>query len=283
MVSEMVSADGLSRGSPKTHTYQNFRPLERPFGIQLFGSDPTVMAKAAEAAIGSEPDFIDINMGCPVRKVIKREAGGALMKNPILASSIVKAVRSAIGNSCLLTVKFRSGWDHANLNYADFGLMMENAGADAVCLHPRTVKQLFAGSSNWQHIYELKRRMSIPVIGNGDITTVELALSMFRDTLCDSIMIGRRAVGRPWIFSQIKCALAQEELLPITPAVMLQTILDHIDLALIDDPPQKVVREMKAHLCQYTEGLIGSAVLRDKLNHCSSISEMKDLLRNHLV
>lgn len=279
----MVSADGLSRDSLKTIAYVKFHPCERPFGIQIFGSDPIVMAKAAEMLADYAPDFIDINMGCPVKKVIKRNAGGALMRNPSLAATIVKAVRSGIGTASLLTVKFRSGWDVSSLNYNDFGSLMADSGADAVCLHPRTVKQGFSGTSNWQHIYILKRHLSIPVIGNGDITMVELALRMFRDTFCDSIMIGRGAVGKPWFFHQIKQALSGETEPAVTPRVIMDTIMDHIDLALEINPPEKVVREMRTHLCQYTKGLTDGSTLRDKLNHCHSITELQAHLTQYFA
>jgi len=283
LVSEMVSADGLTRDSLKTYAYLRFRPIERPFGIQLFGSDPTIMARAAEYVLEHEPNFIDVNMGCPARKIINRGAGGSLMRNHALAASIVSEMKRSIGGRCPLTVKFRSGWDSASLNYYDFALYMQDAGADAVCLHPRTVKQAFSGTSNWQHIYEVKCALSIPVIGNGDITTVELVHRMMQETLCDSIMIGRCAVGKPWIFTQIKHSMHGQQSEDITAQDQLQTILEHIDHALEDKPPSKVAQEMRAHLCHYTKGLTGGAALRDKLNHSHSIEEMKALLHDFFV
>ena len=156
LVSEMVSADGLIRDQGKTLSYVTFLEEERPYGVQLFGSDPATLAKAAVALLPFKPDFIDINMGCPVRKVVKRGAGSALMKDPLRAAEIVRQVKQAIPATLTLSVKFRSGWDLNNLNYLDFGLRMQDAGADIICLHARTTSQVFSGLSNWEHIQKLK-------------------------------------------------------------------------------------------------------------------------------
>ena len=189
MLSEMVSADGLIRDSAKTIKFIGFDASERPFGIQIFGNDPLVMAKAARFLIPFQPDFIDINMGCPVKKVIRRGAGSALMQNPELAAKIVGEVSSALAGSIPLSVKFRSGWDSQNQNFLDFGLRMEDAGASFLCLHPRTTKQMFTGKSDWEHIRQLKLRLSIPLIGNGDIASPEDAGRMLQETACDGLMI----------------------------------------------------------------------------------------------
>lgn len=282
LVSEMVSADGLIRDSRKTEAFIQFSESERPFGVQLFGSDPLTMAKAAEATLHFLPDFIDLNMGCPVKKVVKRGAGSALMKDPERAGSIVREVHKAIAGEVPLSVKFRSGWDSNSLNFQEFGKIMEAAGADFICLHPRTTKQMFSGLSNWEHIRLLKQQVSIPVIGNGDVTSPELALKMASETSCDGIMIGRGALGKPWIFSQIKEYLSSGSFTPITNPVLLKTALKHLDNALLHKREDIVVREMRSQLCHYTKGILGGAQLRDKLNHAESAEAIRDLLINSI-
>lgn len=282
LVSEMVSADGLIRDSRKTEAFIQFSESERPFGVQLFGSDPLTMAKAAEATLHLLPDFIDLNMGCPVKKVVKRGAGSALMKDPDRAGCIVKEVHKAIAGEVPLSVKFRSGWDSSLLNFLEFGKIMEAAGADFICLHPRTTKQMFSGRSNWEHIRLLKQQVSIPVIGNGDVTSPELALKMASETSCDGIMIGRGALGKPWIFSQIKEYLSSGSFTPITNPVLLKTALKHLDNALLHKREDIVVREMRSQLCHYTKGILGGAQLRDKLNHAESAEAIRDLLINSI-
>jgi nifR3 family TIM-barrel protein len=274
LVSEMVSADGLTRDSAKTIKYILFDDVERPLGIQIFGNNPHVMAKAAEFLLPYNPDFIDVNMGCPVKKVIRRGAGSALMQTPELAEAIVKEIKRTIGANIPLSVKFRSGMDANNLNYLDFGKRMEASGADFLCLHPRTVKQMFSGKSNWKHIKELKSVISIPLIGNGDILCPEDAQRMMQETNCNGLMIGRGALGKPWLFSQIRQLLTNGSYNPVTKANLLQIILKHIDYALRFKREAVVVKEMRSQLCFYTRGLLGAAELRNKINHIDSLSEL---------
>jgi nifR3 family TIM-barrel protein len=274
----MVSADGIVYKQPQTLAYLDFSDEERPFGAQLFGSNPVMMAKAVEVAMAYKPDFIDINMGCPVKKVIKRGAGGALMQNMPVAASIVAEVRKAMPNDMLLSVKFRSGIDINNLNYLDFGQAMQDSGADLVTLHPRTLKQMFTGVSNWQHITELKKHLSIPVVGNGDINSVEDGNAMFEQTGCDSIMLGRGSLGKPWIFTQIKQALADGYSEDIAMQQRLITLFKQIDYSLLIKSEIRTVREIRAHLCHYTKGMKGSAKLRDRINHTETVPELKDIL-----
>jgi nifR3 family TIM-barrel protein len=238
------------------------------------------MAKAAEFLLPYQPDFIDVNMGCPVKKVIRRGAGSALMQTPLLAESIVLEIKRAIGISIPLSVKFRSGLDANNLNYLDFGKRLEACGADFLCLHPRTVKQMFSGKSNWEHIKELKSVLRIPLIGNGDVLGPEDAQRMLSETNCDGIMIGRGALGKPWLFEQIRQLLSSGSYNPITKAHLLNTILEHIDYALRFKREAVVVKEMRSQLCFYTRGLLGGAELRNKINHTDSITELKELLFN---
>lgn len=282
LVSEMVSADGLIRNQQKTLYYVQFEDSERPFGVQIFGSDALVMAKAAEKLLPYKPDFIDLNMGCPVKKVVKRGAGSALMKDPVRAANIVSEVKKVLSSGPKLSVKFRSGWDLNNTNFLDFGRKMQDSGADILCLHPRTTSQMFSGKSNWNHIKELKQAVSIPVIANGDVDAPESALALLKLTSCDAIMIGRGALGRPWLFSQIKEYLQTGCYHPITKAQILHTALKHLDYALLYKDESLVIREMRSQLCHYAKGLPGSKDLRDKINHSNSIEEIRRHLKHWL-
>lgn len=278
LVSEMVSADGLVRDSAKTVRYIIFDPIERPFGIQIFGSDPLIMAKAAAFCLPYAPDFIDINMGCPVKKVVRRGAGSALMKDPAMAARIVRECKSALEDQIPLGVKFRSGWDYKSLNYMEFGLMMQDSGADFLCLHPRTQTQMFSGKSNWDHIRDLKAQLSIPLIGNGDVNSPETALELYQHSACDAVMIGRGALGRPWIFDQIKQAQRGEIPDPVTRDRLRDCITQHIGYALQIKRESVVVKEMRSQLGFYTRGMIGGAEIRRIMNSTTSIAEIYALL-----
>ncbi len=278
LVSEMVSADGLIRDGGKTLMLMKFGDFERPFAIQLFGSDPKVMAQAAECALGYHPDLIDINMGCPVKKVVKRGAGSALMKTPAKAAQIVKEVKQAIAGSVPLSVKFRSGWDQASLNYLDFGLLMQESGADLLCLHPRTTSQMFSGQSNWEHIAQLKKAVDIPLIGNGDISSPEKAAQIYEQTHCDAIMIGRGALGQPWLFNNIKSYQASNIYQPRTVDMLQNTMLRHLELALKYKPEAVIIKEMRSQLCHYLKGYVGAAQIRVRLNRASSIQEYQEII-----
>lgn len=283
LVSEMVSADGLIRDSRRTIDYIRFTPGERPYGVQLFGSDPLTIAKAAEFCLSFEPDFIDINMGCPVKKVIKRGAGSALMRDPERAARIVRETKSAIGGAIPLSVKFRLGWDNANMNYLDYGLLMQDSGADFACLHARTTKQMFSGNADWSHITLLKRALTIPLIGNGDVLSPEDALRMYRETGCDSVMIGRGALGHPWIFEHSKDLISRGEYPSVTRDILLDAVLRHIRYALDHKPEHVVVREMRSHICHYTKGVIGGAELRRRINHAESSAILIEILKEGLI
>lgn len=280
LVSEMVSADGLVRDQKKTIQFVLFDELERPFGVQIFGSDPETMARGAEACLPYSPDFIDLNMGCPVRKVVKRGAGSALMKNPAGAARIVAAVKSVLAGKCLLGAKFRSGWNEGSLNYLEFGLALEDAGADFLCLHPRTQTQMFSGTADWSHIAALKQRIGIPLIGNGDIKSPEDAQEMFQSTGCDSVMIGRGALGKPWIFKQIRQLMESGDYSPVTRSRLLETIELHIQLALKHKPERVVNKEMRSQICFYTKGLVGAAELRQAINRSESTDQIISLIQN---
>lgn len=278
IVSEMVSADGLYYNLENSLQYAYFEEMQRPFGVQLFGSDPDMMVKGAEIISRLAPDFIDINMGCPVKKVVNRMAGSALMKDVELACRITEAVKE-VGekHKFLVTTKFRSGWDLESLNYLSFGKALENSGSDALILHPRTRSQMFTGHSEWEHIKILKENVNIPVVGNGDIKSVSDAENLYNLSNCDSIMIGRGALGKPWIFQEIKDYYLKEN----TTINKLQIVLEHYKLALknSDNNDQlHAVREMRSHFTYYSKGLRGGSRLREQMNHTLNPDEIYNII-----
>ncbi|MBI9030854.1 tRNA dihydrouridine synthase DusB [bacterium] len=278
IVSEMVSADGLYYNLENSLHYAYFEEFQRPFGVQLFGSDADMMAKGAEIIAGIKPDFIDINMGCPVKKVINRMAGSALMKDLDLACRITEAVKEVgLKHKLLVTTKFRSGWDLESINYLSFGKALENSGSDALILHPRTRSQMFTGHSNWEHIRLLKESVNIPVVGNGDVKSLEDAQELYNLTYCDSIMIGRGALGKPWIFQEIKDFYLNQE----TSIDKLKVVLNHYELSLKNSNPNDqlhAIREMRSHFTHYSKGIRGGAQLRDEINHTIDPQEIFNII-----
>jgi len=269
VVSEMVSADGLVHNKEKSLKYLDFTDFQRPYGIQLFGSDPVIMAKGTEITLEMKPDFIDVNMGCPVKKVIKRGAGSALMNSPELAENIIKEIKKVLaGTSIPLSVKIRAGWDNFSINAVDFGYRMENAGCDMICLHPRTRSQIFSGKSDWNLIKKLKEKLTIPLIGNGDINSVKDIISMFMETECDSVMIGRGVLGKPWIFRNIKEHFESGEVSDISWMEKIKIIKEHFELEIKNKGESKASIEMRNHFSHYTKGLQGGAKVREFINRC---------------
>ncbi|MCF7794134.1 MAG: tRNA dihydrouridine synthase DusB [Candidatus Cloacimonetes bacterium] len=275
VVSEMVSADGLIYNNDKTMKYARFNEDQRPFGIQLFGSDAEIMRKGTELILSSKPDFIDINMGCPVKKVVKRGAGSALMKTPEIAEKIVQEIKNVLGGTeILLSVKIRAGWDKFSINATEFGQRMENAGADMICLHPRTKAQMFSGKSDWSLITELKSNLKIPIVGNGDIDDIESAEKMFSETGCDAVMIGRGILGKPWLFNQIK--EFQKTSIKTEPEVKekLAIIKRHFDLLQHEKGYGRAIKEMRSHLAFYTKGYREGAKVRNFINRCFDFEDI---------
>ena len=214
-VSEMVSAKGVSMGDRKSASLMSVSDTEHPCAVQIFGTDPEIMAKSAVEALNYNPDIIDINMGCPAPKIIKGGAGSALMKNPELAGKIIKSVSEAV--EIPVTVKIRTGWDSDNINAVDMALIAEENGAAAITVHGRTKEQMYAPGIDIETISKVKQSVKIPVIANGDIDSVQSAALMYEKTGCDLIMVGRGALGRPWIFSQINAYLSECRVLPDPP------------------------------------------------------------------
>jgi nifR3 family TIM-barrel protein len=282
---EMVSADGLVRGNKPTFELCAFEPHERPIGIQLFGSDPAIMAEATRVLCdlpeAQRPDLIDINMGCPVRKVVNRKAGAALLTEPARIHDIVSRMHDA--STLPVTAKIRLGWDGQSQNAVEVCRVLEGAGARAVAIHARTRAEKFEGEAHWEMIGEAKKAVGIPVIGNGDVRSAEDAMRMLETTGCDAVMLGRAAFGDPWIFRRLRAFHERGETLPLpTPAERLQAGLRHLDLMIRYVGPAIASREMRKHVAWYVKGLPRSHRVRESINHTRTVEEMADLLRSYL-
>ena len=276
---EMVSAVGLVRGMGKTSRYLDSAAVDRPLGVQLFGSDPPTLAAAARIAAEEGADLIDVNMGCPVKKVIKTGSGAALMRDPERAAAVLRAVRQV--TDLPLTVKIRAGWRRGETNALDIGRIAEECGVDAVILHPRTVDQGFGGVSDWRLIAALKERLRIPVIGSGDVRGPEDAARMFRETGCDGVMVGRGALGNPWLIKSILIHLAGGAVSPPSLAEREEAIRHHLALA-IDHYGEKVgTRDFRKHLLWYTKGLRGGAQFRETAGKITDQSAAWEALRDY--
>ena len=275
-VCEMASAKGISLGDKKSAELLSITETERPAGSQIFGNSPETMAIAARKALEFEPDFIDINMGCPAPKVASSGGGALLMKNPILAAEIVKAVVDA--STVPVTVKMRSGWDDNNINAVELAKRCEDAGASAITVHGRTKVQMYAPPVNIDIIKQVKQAVSIPVIGNGDVVDGSSAAKLMEDTGCDMVMIGRGALGRPWVFSQINAYLEHEVLLPEpTVTEKMLVMLKHIE-KLCEYKGERVgIREARKHAAWYTKGLYGAANYRSRIGLISSVEELRQI------
>jgi tRNA-dihydrouridine synthase B len=266
--SEMISCHGLVYDQKNTHELLRTVTEELPFAVQLFGSDPELMGRAAAIASSLSVDLIDINMGCPVRKVIKKGCGSALMKDPKRAEAIIRAVCAQ--TSLPVTVKFRSGWTEETINAPEFALMAEAAGASAVTIHARTWVQGFGGTADRRVIKSVKASVSIPVIGNGDILSSTDGMAMMAETGCDGVMVGRGALGNPWVFS-----LAGR---PNTLARRLPVIERYLQLAAQFLPLDKVLFKVKNHTAKFLAGLTGAARLRQAIYTCRNVEEIATLL-----
>ena len=268
-VSEMISSHGLAYGQSKTISMLASSNEERPVSFQLFGADPAIMAEAAAILSSRQPDLIDINMGCPVRKVTKRGAGAALMTDIRLAEKIVRGVVE--NSSCPVTVKIRSGPDSVRICAADFSRMAEENGAAAVAVHGRTWKQQFSGEADWQIVKAVKQAVKIPVLGNGDVENHTGAMTRMQQTGCDGVLIGRAAIGNPWVFSESGRPSS------LTPVVAV--VRSH--LKLIDrhfDQPNRCLGSIKNHLGRYFKGFPGSAKARKEIYQQADFTSLKSYL-----
>ena len=259
---EMVSAEGLARHIDKSLFYLQRLPDDAPFAVQLFGSKPESMAEAARIAVQKGAELVDINMGCPVKKVLKTGSGAALMRDPDKIDRILKSVRAAI--RVPLTVKLRSGWK-ADINAPRIASIAEANGVDAVIIHPRTAEQAFKGTADWRVITEVKKAVRIPVIGNGDIRKAEDAAAMLKETGCDGVMVGRRAMGYPWIFREIKNYL-ETGTVPSPPGLseLRTAVLKHAEKS-VSFYGTQAVRHLKIWLPWYIRGLNGASDFRKRI------------------
>jgi nifR3 family TIM-barrel protein len=275
-VGEMASAKGLVYGSSKTAELLETAPAERPMAIQLFGDEPEIMARAVELAMAYTPEIIDINMGCPAPKIAGSGAGAALMKNLPLAGEILRAAVAV--SPVPVTVKIRAGWDADHLSAVEAARIAEEAGAAAITVHGRTRAQMYAPPVDLDIIRRVKEAVAIPVIGNGDVTDVESAVEMYEKTGCDLVMIGRGAVGRPWIFRQIQAFLLRGEKLPDPPLPeRMESMLAHIRLACLYKGERIAMREARAHAAWYLKGIHGAAAFRRQASQLVTFDDLERL------
>jgi len=279
---EMISANGLIRNSARSFEYLCSSPLDRPLAVQLFGSEPSVLAAAAKIVAGQGADLIDINMGCPARKIVRTGAGSALLKNPQQIGNIIKAVREAV--SLPLTVKIRSGCSAREINAPEVAHIAEDCGADAVIVHPRTADQGFGGRADWDVIKQVKQEINIPVIGNGDIRQATDALAMITHTGCDGVMVGRGVLGNPWLMGEIIACLSDQDL-PACPSLpeRLNVIVHHLDMELQYHGEAGGSRNFRKHLLWYTKSLPGGAKFRQLAVNLSGKESMLDGLQHFFL
>ena len=280
VTTEMISAMGLAQGNKKTLEYLNSHPDEKPLSVQIFGSLPEAMATATKIVIDYGADIVDINMGCPVKKVVKTGSGGFLLRDLEKAKKIVSAVRRAC--SVPLTVKIRAGWSNDQPVAFDIARMLEDCGVDAITIHPRSVTQGFSGHSDWKIIAKVKKHVKIPVIGNGDVFEPSMALEMKTQTGCDGVMIGRGARGNPWIFRQI--LELEKGLTPHQPGLdeRRALIMNHFNLLAKALGEDRAARIMRGLLFWYTKSLPNSCSFRRRIIAIKDLGTLTLTLDNYL-
>ena len=281
LYTEMINAKALCYNDENTKKMTKIEDEEHPIAIQIFGSEPEYMGRAAEILNSHPNEILDINMGCPAPKVIKNGDGSALMKNPKLAEEVMRAV---VENSTKpVTLKIRKGWDDNSVNAVEIAKIAEQAGISAVAIHGRTREQYYSGKADWDIIKEIKESISIPVIGNGDVFEIDDAINMLEKTNCDAIMIGRGAQGNPWIFKRINHYMQTGEILPNpTAEEKINTAVKHLNLAVREHGEYVAVREMRKHIAWYLKGLKGSAKVRDEINKITSYEEVVSRLNEYM-
>lgn len=278
VVGEMASAKGLCYSDRKTAELLEVTAEEYPMAIQLFGSEPEFMSKACKIAAQYEPQFIDINMGCPVHKVTATGAGSALLKTPEVACSLVRACVEA--TDIPVTVKIRTGWDANSVNAVEMAQMLEEAGASAIAVHGRTKQQMYAPSADWSIIAKVKQAVHVPVFGNGDVTTPQEAKAMYEQTGCDLVMIGRGSYGHPWIFEEVEAYLEHGKLLPPKPLEeRMEIMLEHAALICSLKGERIAMREARKHAAWYLKGVKQAAKFRNDCGQLETYEDIRELAR----
>ncbi len=277
VTSEMVSAKGLCYSDRKTNELCTVTEKERPMAIQLFGNEPEFMERAVEIVSRYNPDIIDINMGCPVPKVVGIGCGSALMRDVKQAAAVAESVVRA--SSVPVTVKFRKGWDDSSVNAVEFAKAMEASGAEAITVHGRTREQFYTGEADWKIISEVKKNVKIPVIANGDVTDLKSCLDMYEQTGCDLVMIGRGSYGNPFVFKEISSYYKGEEYTTPTIEEKMSVMLRHIRLILdISEKSEELaIHEARKHAAWYMNGYYASAKFRARCYNLTSYSEAEQL------
>ena len=269
--SEMVSANGLVHKSIKTEQLLDSLPKEKPLSVQIFGFDPEIMAEAARVVESSGADIIDINFGCSVKKIVKNGSGVALMKMPKTAAALIKSVRNAV--RIPLTIKLRTGWNPTGNQAFEISEIAEACGVDAIAIHPRTATQGFSGRADWSIIAALKRRVGIPVIGNGDIFSAQDAIKMLEETRCDAVMIGRMAIGNPDIFRQVLARIRGEEVPAPDTDHHFKIMTRYLQESVKYFGEELACRMMRSHLGWFSKGLRNSSQFRKSINRISTEAE----------
>ena len=268
---EMVSVNGLVREGAKTMALLKSCPEDQPLGIQLFGDTPADLAEAARMVAG-HGQLLDINMGCPVRKVVGTGAGSALLKEPLKVAAIIRAVRAA--TPLPLTAKIRSGWHCGDNVFPELARIAQEEGCDAITLHPRSRSMMFSGQADWSQLRQLKQMLSIPVIGSGDLFTPGDCLRMLAETGCDGIMIARGSLGAPWIFRQVLELARADSYTPVSNLERSETILTHLRLFIAEQGEAVAAREIKKHIGWYAKGFPGAADIRRDANRAGSTADI---------
>ena len=280
--SEMVSSHGLAYNSAKTERMLDFQPEEKPIGLQLFGADPEIMFKAAQVADRRKPDLIDLNFGCPVKKVVRKNGGAAVLKDLGLTRALVEA--AVQGSTCPVTVKLRSGWDEMTKVYLEAGKVCREAGAAAITLHARTRSGGFSGAADWSDIKKLKDSLDIPVIGNGDIKSGPDAQRMLDETGCDAVMIGRAAMGYPWIFREVTQFLDTGIEHPgPTIEERIEVITEHARLMGNIMGEKSAMLHMRKYAAWYLRGIPGNAAVRRDIVGLETFAQLDALLKGFLL
>ena len=273
---EMVSVNGLVRDGEKSFDLVRSIPEDRPLGIQLFGDDPELLAEGARRVAGMG-ELIDINMGCPVRKVVNSGSGSALLKEPAKVAAIIRAVRNA--TRLPLTIKIRTGWGSDTANFLEIGRIAESEGCDAVTLHPRSRAQMFDGTADWSKIGELKAALAIPVIGSGDLFSAGDIIAMLERTGCDGVMVARGGLGNPWIFREAMDLASGRPPRLAGPRERCRAALRHLELFCACHGERVALLEMRKHLCWYARGVPGAAQFRAEVNRLRGLEEMTAAMR----